>query len=225
MSEQSRTPTTENPVSELYKKTILASYIRQNQKAEKGQIVFVGSSLMEYFPIEKMQRKQDLGFSKAIYNRGLSATTTTELLENIDLQIFDLEPSKIFINIGSNDVGYEVLESVFLGNYDEILRQIKEKLPETEVYVMAYYPLNAEDDFGLSKADHEALYTIRTNEAFDEASKKVAQLAKKYNYKFINVNDGLVDKKGNLKKELSRDGVHILPAGYEIILENMRKYL
>lgn len=30
--------------------------------------------------------------------------------------------------------------------------QIKVSLPESEVYVMAYYPINAEADFGLDKS-------------------------------------------------------------------------
>ena len=36
-----------------------------------------------------------------------------------------------------------------LSNYDKIMDQIKVSLPESEVYVMAYYPITAEADFGL----------------------------------------------------------------------------
>ncbi|WP_221771884.1 GDSL-type esterase/lipase family protein [Listeria booriae] len=94
---------------------------------------------MEIFPIEKFQQEQDLGLDKIIYNRGVRVTTTADLLEHMDTLIFDLAPSKIFINIGSNDIGFNVPENVFLANYDTILQQIKEKLPDTIVYVMAYY--------------------------------------------------------------------------------------
>jgi len=205
-----------------FQNDIRAKYAAENQTAQKGQIVFVGSSLMEIFPIEQMQ--QGLGLDKVIYNRGVRATTTADLLEHIDTLIFDLEPSKIFINIGSNDIGFNVPENVFLANYDEILRQIKSKLPTAKVYVMAYYPINAAEDFGEEQSEHNQLYAHRSNEQFQAASVQVEQIAKKNGCEFINVNDGLADADGNLRKELTFDGAHMLPNGYEIVLENMKKY-
>jgi len=94
MSEKSTSLTNMNPAIEQMKSAIRAKYAQQNQTAKKGQIVFVGSSLMEIFPIEKMQ--QSLGLDKVIYNRGIRATTTADLLTSMDLCIFDLAPSKIF---------------------------------------------------------------------------------------------------------------------------------
>ena len=96
-----------------FQDSLRKKYAENNKKAKKGQIDFVGSSLMEIFPIEKMQRDHDLGLNKIIYNRGVRATTTADLLQHIDTLIFDLVPSKIFINIGSNDVGFNVPEKIF----------------------------------------------------------------------------------------------------------------
>ena len=55
-------------------------------------------------------------------------------------RFFDSEPSKIFINIGTNDIAYhgapfaEVLEYM-LKNYSDILSQIKTRpSPDTGVY-------------------------------------------------------------------------------------------
>jgi len=223
MPKKSESLTNMNPLIEQVQNELRASFAKQNKTAKKGQIVFVGSSLMEIFPIEKMQKS--LGLDKLIYNRGIRATTTADLLKSMDICIFDLEPSKIFINIGSNDMGFNVPESTFLANYDEILRQIKEKLLETQVYVMAYFPVNPVADFGESEAEHESLFALRTNEILESANRKVAQLAKKYHFEFINVNAGLADADGNLRKELTFDGGHMYPAGYEIVLQNMKKYL
>ncbi len=223
MPKKSESLTNMNPLIEQVQNELRASFAKQNKTAKKGQIVFVGSSLMEIFPIEKMQKS--LGLDKLIYNRGIRATTTADLLKSMDICIFDLEPSKIFINIGSNDMGFNVPESTFLANYDEILRQIKEKLLETQVYVMAYFPVNPVADFGESEAEHESFFASRTNEIIESASRKVAQLAKKYHFEFINVNAGLADADGNLRKELTFDGGHMYPAGYEIVLQNMKIYL
>ncbi len=100
MSKKSESLTNMNPSIEQVQNKLRVSFVKQNKTAKKGQIVFVGSSLMEIFPIEKMQKS--LGLDKVIYNRGIRATTTADLLKSIDICIFDLEPSKIFINIGTN---------------------------------------------------------------------------------------------------------------------------
>jgi lysophospholipase L1-like esterase len=208
-----------------FQNDIRAKYAMENKTAKKGQILFVGSSLMEIFPIEKMQKDKNLGLDKVIYNRGVRATTTADLLDHMDTLIFNLEPSKVFINIGSNDIGFNIPEDIYLANYDNILRQIKAKLPDTVVYVMAYYPINTIDDFGEEKSEHDQLYKHRSNELLEMANTKIKRLAEKNGYEFINVNVGLTDDNGNLRKELTFDGAHMLPNGYEIVLANLKKYL
>jgi hypothetical protein len=79
MSERSTFLTNMNPDIEKVQNEIRERFTQQNQTAKKGQIVFVGSSLMEIFPIEKMQL--GLGLEKLIYNRGIRATTTADLLK------------------------------------------------------------------------------------------------------------------------------------------------
>jgi hypothetical protein len=90
---------------------------------------------------------------------------------------------------------------------------------------MAYYPVNPVAAFDESAAEHESLFALRTNEILESASSKVAKLAQKHHFEFISVNAGLADAEGNLRKELTFDGGHMLPVGYEIVLTNMKKYL
>ena len=90
---------------------------------------------------------------------------------------------------------------------------------------MAYYPVNPVADFGELEVEHQSLFASRTNEILGSASSKVALLAQKYHFEFINVNAGLADADGNLRQELTFDGGHMVPAGYEIVLGNMKKYL
>ncbi|MDN6065136.1 MAG: GDSL-type esterase/lipase family protein [Lactococcus lactis] len=212
-----------NPQLAAFQEELLKSYDKANLSAKKGQTLFVGSSLMEIFPIEKWEEAGEVTFSHYIYNRAVRATPTSFLLEHIESQIFNLEPSKIFINIGTNDIGFEIPEEEFLNNYDQILSQIESKLPQTQVYVMRYYPINTVD-FG-QDSDEKTLFETRSNEKFQKASDKIKKLADNHHFHFIDVNDGLSDENGNLKKELTFDGAHLNPAGYQLVLENLKVYL
>lgn len=119
-----------------------------NETVVKGQILFTGSSLMEQFPINELLMTEKMDY--IIYNRGVGGFTTDDMLENMDVQVFGTEPSKIFINIGTNDISdpsisFEEALTHTIINYEKILVQIKEKLPETQVYMMAYYPVKEDD--------------------------------------------------------------------------------
>lgn len=212
-----------NPQLAAFQEELLKSYDKANLSAKKGQTLFVGSSLMEIFPIEKWEEAGEVTFSHYIYNRAVRATTISFLLEHIESQIFNLEPSKIFINIGTNDIGFEIPEEEFLNNYDQILSQIESKLTQTQVYVMRYYPINTVD-FG-QDSDEKTLFETRSNKKFQKASDKIKKLADNHHFHFIDVNDGLSDENGNLKKELTFDGAHLNPADYQLVLENLKVYL
>lgn len=207
------------------KKEKLRHYKIRNQYVKKGQILFVGSSLMEFFPINEMQ--QTLEKRYIIYNRGVSGYVTTELLATMEECIFELEPSKIFINIGTNDISFpDYKVEQLVANYDNILTQIGERLPNCKVYVMAYYPVNAKADFpGIDKTRKEEMFRTRTNAALSEANAAIEELAKKHAYEFINVNQGLTDEEGNLKEEYAIEGLHMWPNAYAVIVENIKKYL
>lgn len=133
---------------------------------------------MEQFPIAEIARNH--GVEKMIYNRGIGGYTTDDFLTNIDTVLFDLEPSKIFINIGTNDMNIredgEDWNAHLLTNYETILKQIKKRLPETEVYMMAYYPVNpvvASDDV------KTYMLQIRTNENLQVVNRQMEELARK----------------------------------------------
>ncbi len=198
-----------------------------NQYIKKGQILFTGSSLMEQFPINEFLMGEKNNY--IIYNRGVGGFTTTDMLANMDTQIFDLAPSKIFINIGTNDIAYpnlsfEEVLSHALTNYEQILTQIQTRLPNTEVYMMAYYPVNEtarvpQGEWG------ETLFVNRNNRNLPIANEAVKKLAEKFGYHYIDVNDGLTDEDGMLKKEFTIEGIHMYANGYRVVFENMKPYL
>jgi len=190
----------------------------------KGQILIVGSSLMEQFPINELQQTLDKKF--VIYNRGVGGFVTNELLATMNTCIFELFPSKIFINIGTNDIASpEYKQENLIANYDRILNKIKSQLPHCKVYMMAYYPVNQQMDFPLVNEEMNKEPNTRTNPTLQEANMALKNLAKKYHYQYIDVNDGLVDTTGNLKEEYTVEGIHLWPNAYYNILNNLKQYL
>lgn len=193
-----------------------------NQYVKKGQILFVGSSLMEQFPIYEFI--QDYNIKETIYNRGVGGYTTIELIEVLDTLVFELEPSKIFINIGTNDLNLpDYTTEGLIERYETILKKIIERLPQAKIYIMAYYPVNGEYDFG-NPYMKEAL-KVRTNARINEANKVVEELAKNMGLEFIDVNKNLYDETGNLYHQYSIEGMHMYASGYQAILEDLMKYV
>lgn len=198
-----------------------------NETAIKGRILFTGSSLMEQFPINELL--MDQGMAQVIYNRGVGGFTTTDMLANMEEQVFGTEPSKIFINIGTNDIGnaslsFEEVLGAMLVNYEKILTQIKERLPQAEVYMMAYYPVNETDKLPATEWA-KTMFVNRNNRNLPIANEAVKKLAEKMGYHYIDVNDGLLDERGMLKKEFTVEGVHMYANGYRVVLENLKRYL
>lgn len=203
--------------------TKLERYRILNRYAKKGEILFTGSSLMEQFPINELLMSNSM--TQVIYNRGIGGFTTDDMLQYMEEMVYGTEPSRIFINIGTNDISRpEYRLETLMSNYRKILTQIKERLPETEITMMAYYPVNETDKLPDSPLAAE-MFATRNNENIALANQAAEKLAKELGCHFINVNDGLTDERGKLKKEFTIEGIHMYANGYQVVLNNMKQYL
>lgn len=213
-----------NQMMERHKEELKRSYHIMNEYAKKNEVLLVGSSLMEHFPLNELA--QSLGMYTVMYNRGIGGYKVNDLWNAREECIFELHPRKIFINIGTNDIGdHSYVQDKLIVEYRNLLNEIKTRLPDARIYVMAYYPVNAKDDFGFPEEIHKAQFKTRTNEAIANANKAVEKMAGELHLPFINVNNGLTDGEGNLKKELSTDGIHMYASAYHQILSNLRLYI
>lgn len=201
----------------------LERYRILNQNVKKGEILFTGSSLMEQFPVNELLMTN--GMDQVVYNRGIGGFTTTDMLLHMEEMVFGTEPSRIFINIGTNDIGSpEYQLEALLERYEEIIVRIQERLPEAEINMMAYYPVNETDKIPEGEWGKTAFVT-RTNENLNIANAAIENLAAKKGCRFINVNEGLADERGKLKREYTIEGIHMYANGYQVVLQNLKKYL
>lgn len=195
-------------------------YREENKTVKYGQTVFTGSSLMEMFPINKLLEEHN--DSTIVYNRGIGGFVSRELLEVINVCAIDLKPSKIFINIGTNDLSDSRIPiSELMENYDKIISKIEASLPETVIYLMAYYPVNYE----AADENMKECLKIRNNEKIRTANVEVKKLAEKHNQRYIDINKNLMDEQGRLKAEYTIEGLHINEDGYRAVYDDMIAYV
>ncbi|MGN0793843.1 MAG: GDSL-type esterase/lipase family protein [Aristaeellaceae bacterium] len=195
-------------------------YRQENKSARKGQIVFTGSSLMEMLPISKLLAEH--GDDTVIYNRGVGGFLSHELLKVIDVCAIDLQPSRVFINIGTNDLSWSSIPiSEMVDNYDRILTAIENAVPGVRIYLMAYYPVN----FEAASEDMKECLKIRTNEKLNTANAEVRKLAERHGQRYIDINRPIRDEQGRLKAEYTLEGMHLNEDGYRALYDDLMAYV
>lgn len=198
----------------------LERYRADNMTVKHGETVFAGSSLMEMFPINKLLAER--GDDTVIYNRGIGGCVSRELLEAVDVCVIDLKPSRVFINIGTNDLSdSRIPMSELTDNYDKIVTAIENALPEVKIYFMAYYPVN----YDAAAEDMKECLRIRNNGKIAAANAEVKKLAEKHGQRYIDINKNLKDEQGRLKAEYTIEGLHINEEGYRAIYDDIMRYV
>lgn len=191
-----------------------ARYDEMNLTAEAGQTVFFGDSLTEFYDT-------DAAFpSFKSYNRGISGDTTDGMLGRLDNNLLSIKPSRIVFLGGANDLNHGLTPDDVIGNIREILTRIRDALPDCEVYVESLYPVNpyTHPIYLNSVADRKNEDILRINQALEP-------LCEDLGCTYINVHDSLTDEDGNLRDELTVDGLHVNADGYAIVTEILSSYL
>ena len=198
----------------------LRMYRESNKVAVKGQTVCAGSSLMELFPVEEFVMNSRSG--KIVYNRGMSGFTISQYDAALNECVLELEPSKLFINIGSNDLNLagDTIENLITG-YRKLLIRVKNALPECRITLMAYYPCCKPKEGAVTPPGRIA----RTMENVNRANERVEQLAMELECGFINLNAPLLDEEGFLREELALDAIHFSADGYAEIFPMLEPLL
>ncbi len=199
-------------------------YKQLNKFIHKGQVVLAGSSLAEQFPVDEMLHNRNI--ISNLYNRGVSGDTIDDLLADIDTLILDLQPSKLFINIGSNDIGGEVYkEDVLFEKYSELLSVLSGRMPKCKIHVLSYYPVNPDKASFLNAMAKKFLFMNRSNENIHKINHRLENYCQDNGLIYINVHDILLDDSGKLDASLTVEGIHLWPAAYERILDILLPYI
>ena len=175
---------------------------------KKNEIVFLGNSITEG------GKWQELVPSKNVINRGISGDVTYGIIARMD-EVLASKPAKIFILIGINDMKRGTPQEVILNNYKRIIRMVKEQSPATKLYVQSILPVN--------KAMLPASYARLSNAAILEMNVQLKAIANEQQLTYVNLHDVFAEKDGELKKELSIDGLHLKSAAYILWADYLKK--
>ncbi len=149
-------------------------------------------------------------------NRGING----DIAEGIDLRLDGIlrgRPAKIFLLCGVNDVSHDLSADSIASAVEAIVGRIQRESPTTKVYLQSLLPIN--NSFGRYKRIFGKEQTIRDINALLEA------YAAKNDITWINLYPAFADEKGNLRSDLTNDGLHLLGPGYIIWREILLPYI
>lgn len=168
---------------------------------EPTDIVFVGTSLTEGFPVTEM-------FGQHVKNRGIGGNRTYHVLNRI-MPIVQRHPKKIFIEAGVNDIRDGVsIDSVFK-NYRQIIDIIRDTSPETCIYVQSVFPTSGE--------------YAKFNAAIANLNKLLSDYCTAIGVEYVDVYNVL--GKDQLNDLLTYDGLHLNRKGYQVWKEAIERYV
>ena len=165
--------------------------------AGTGPVVFLGDSITEggiwseLFP------------GVPVRNRGIGGDTTRRVLARVD-EVHRLAPRRIFLMIGVNDLNAGMPLAETEANLRALLDDLARNLPATEVVVQSLLPVN---DRWLGHADNAGILAI---------NRILKREADARGLRYVDLNPLFQGPGGQLRRDLSNDGIHLLGPGYEI---------
>lgn len=172
----------------------------------KKDIVFLGNSITAGTDWAKL-----LGMPNA-KNRGISGDITYGVLERLD-QVISGKPSKVFVLIGINDVSRNIPDSLILRNYKNIVSRIRTGSKKTSIYFYTLLPVNASFNKFKNHYGKDEHILWLNSEIKKLAGKKVT---------VIDLYTHFLDSEHHLKAELTHDGLHLKPEGYQVWAEVLK---
>lgn len=159
-----------------------------------ADIVFFGDSLTYYGDFASVFP------DKVVCNLGLRGDTIQGMIDRVE-QVKILEPSKVYMMVGINDLT-SYSPTRFEELYSALIQRILLLLPKVELVIQNILPVN-----------DKVFHISCNNEQITECNKIINRLVIRYNLQFIDL-FSVYAKNGKLPHELSIDGIHLSANGY-----------
>ena len=169
-----------------------------------GKIVFLGDSITDFVNFAEVLPSYD------IINRGIAGDTTSGVLKRLP-EVIRLRPGKLFLLIGTNDIGTGVETAPIVRNIRQIISRIQAKTPETRIYLQAVFPTRHFDS--------------RPNPEIQALNTSLKAAAGALHCTFIDLYPLLLDENSELAEEYTLDGLHLTDSAVMKWMKYIAPYL
>ncbi|GAA3860666.1 SGNH/GDSL hydrolase family protein [Leifsonia kafniensis] len=186
-----------NPLARLVEKSLMlpGRQMKESQfellHPRGGHILFLGDSITEGGAWQEWFPKQQ------VLNRGIGSDTSAGVLNRLEVALRG-DPSKVFLLIGTNDLGLGVGRETVLQNVSRIVDRIVGHTTATDLVLQSVMPRHAR-------------YASRIR-ALNASYRELADDA---GATFLDLWPTLSDNRGGLLEQFTRDNLHLNGAGYE----------
>ena len=188
--------------SPVYDYNDIRNSILQNLKVDSTDIVFIGNSLTEAFPVTEL-------YGPHYKNRGINGNTTYQILQRM-IEIVKVRPRKIFIEGGINDLTANIKIDSIIANYSKMLAAAAALSPETKCYVQSVLPTANE--------------AARLNKKIVQLNERLRSFCRLTGYIYIDIYSKMLNKH-QLDAAYTYDGVHLNGNGYRVWHNALAPYL
>jgi len=180
-------------------------YAEANAKLKEApRVVFMGNSITDIWA----GLHPDFFTKNHFLGRGISGQTSCEMLCRFRQDVIELHPKMVVINAGINDIAHNngviKLENVFknIVSMAELAKVNHIRPVLTSVLPSNRFPWRPQ---------------INPTELVISLNKMIKEYAHKNHFTYIDYYSAMVDNKKGLPDNLTKDGVHPTPAGYDIM--------
>lgn len=164
-------------------------------------LLFIGDSMTEGYRLDQHFP------GKPTVNMGVSGDFTSGVLMRLETAT-RLEPKKIFVMIGINDILKKVPFDRTIYNYSELLRNMRMQCPGAQIYVQSNLPTTGMG--GSAEINASVVRQVRSLNDFLREQSKALGIAFVDMYKAFEVNGG------ELNPAYTYDGLHLNDEGYKV---------
>ncbi|WP_316432127.1 SGNH/GDSL hydrolase family protein [Leptolyngbya sp. NK1-12] len=165
--------------------------------------VLVGDSISLWFPNELLPPE------RFWLNQGISGETSHGLLKRLDL-FEKTKPETIFVMIGINDLLRGTSDQEILDNQRQIIRDLDAAHPQAQIVVQSILPHAKQATW----EGRERLLEV-SNQRIQDLNKQLETLARQEGVYFLDLYPLFANPDGDLRPELSTDGLHLSTQGYQ----------
>ena len=167
--------------------------------------ILAGDSISLWFPQTLLPQQRHW------LNQGISGETSAGLLKRLDL--FDqTKPETIFVMIGINDLIRGIDDKTLLDHQQEIVRSLRDAHPKAQIVLQSILP---HAGVGAKWEGRDRLRTIPESRIQD-LNQQLEAIARQEGVYFLDLYSLFTDAQGDLRADLSTDGLHLNAQGYQV---------